>query len=156
LSITERDGKLLVHCHAGCDQRAVIDALRARGLWPERERPAWTPAEKQDWSRHMHGAECWKHASVIELERLKRMACETGDFSTLAWAAPQLEQTKALCGEQLLEYVAAELRRDAKLTKRLIASGRADLRRAEHVCAAIVGLLAVATLIGPEGDCYAL
>jgi hypothetical protein len=26
-------GKVLVHCHAGCDQQSVIDALRARGLW---------------------------------------------------------------------------------------------------------------------------
>lgn len=34
LSIREtRDGKLLVHCHAGCEQTAVIDALRERGLW---------------------------------------------------------------------------------------------------------------------------
>jgi putative DNA primase/helicase len=31
------DGKVLVHCHAGCDQRIVIDALKARGLWPESE-----------------------------------------------------------------------------------------------------------------------
>jgi hypothetical protein len=27
------DGKILVHCHAGCSQRAVIDVLRGRGLW---------------------------------------------------------------------------------------------------------------------------
>ena len=34
LSIREtRDGKLLVHCHAGCEQAAVIAALQARGLW---------------------------------------------------------------------------------------------------------------------------
>lgn len=34
LSITEsRDGKLLVHCHAGCSQAAVIAILRERGLW---------------------------------------------------------------------------------------------------------------------------
>jgi len=37
LSITECDGKLLVHCHAGCGQDAVIGALRALSLWPERE-----------------------------------------------------------------------------------------------------------------------
>ena len=35
LSISGADnGKILVHCHAGCSQDAVIDALRARGLWP--------------------------------------------------------------------------------------------------------------------------
>ncbi len=34
LAITDaRDGKVLVHCHAGCDQRDVIAALRACGVW---------------------------------------------------------------------------------------------------------------------------
>jgi hypothetical protein len=34
LAITDsRDGKVLVRCHAGCDQRDVIAALRARGAW---------------------------------------------------------------------------------------------------------------------------
>jgi putative DNA primase/helicase len=37
LSLTEADGKVLVHCHAGCDQDRVIDALKAKGLWPEQE-----------------------------------------------------------------------------------------------------------------------
>jgi putative DNA primase/helicase len=33
LSIGEGDdGRILVHCHAGCEQGAVIDALRSRGL----------------------------------------------------------------------------------------------------------------------------
>ncbi len=32
LSVSERDGKLLVHCFAGCDQGAVWDALKVRGL----------------------------------------------------------------------------------------------------------------------------
>src|SRR5688572_8792169 len=27
------DGKVLVCCHAGCEQAAVIAALRTRGLW---------------------------------------------------------------------------------------------------------------------------
>lgn len=35
LSVSEtRDKRPLVKCHAGCDQRAVIDALRLRDLWP--------------------------------------------------------------------------------------------------------------------------
>jgi putative DNA primase/helicase len=33
LSITDADGKILVHCHAGCAQDAVIRALTLRGLW---------------------------------------------------------------------------------------------------------------------------
>jgi hypothetical protein len=28
-----REGKVLVHCHAGCQQRDVVAALRDRGLW---------------------------------------------------------------------------------------------------------------------------
>src|SRR5262245_6746054 len=34
LSIREVNGKVLVHCHAGCPQHSVIAALRSRGLWP--------------------------------------------------------------------------------------------------------------------------
>src|ERR1035441_4437261 len=33
LSIREDGGKVLLHCHAGCSQAAVVDALKARGLW---------------------------------------------------------------------------------------------------------------------------
>ena len=39
LSIRDADdGKVLVRCHAGCDQASVIAALRARGLWAENGR----------------------------------------------------------------------------------------------------------------------
>ncbi len=38
LSISERGGKLLVHCFAGCPQQTVIAALRARGLWEDKRR----------------------------------------------------------------------------------------------------------------------
>jgi hypothetical protein len=38
LAIREVDGKILLHCHAGCSQRDVIEALKARGLWePSKE-----------------------------------------------------------------------------------------------------------------------
>jgi len=33
LSLKTSDGKVLVHCNAGCTQEAVIEALRLRGLW---------------------------------------------------------------------------------------------------------------------------
>ena len=41
LSIGEADGKILLHCHAGCSQRDVIDALRSRGLWDTAPATTW-------------------------------------------------------------------------------------------------------------------
>jgi putative DNA primase/helicase len=38
LSLRDADGKVLAHCHAGCEQSAVIASLKALALWPERER----------------------------------------------------------------------------------------------------------------------
>ena len=36
MSVSEtRDGRVLVHCFAGCSQEAVIGALKAAALWPE-------------------------------------------------------------------------------------------------------------------------
>lgn len=33
LQLDDKAGKVVVHCHAGCEQSAVIDELKARGLW---------------------------------------------------------------------------------------------------------------------------
>ena len=35
LHITLKNGKILVHCFSGCSNEAVIEALRARGLWTD-------------------------------------------------------------------------------------------------------------------------
>jgi hypothetical protein len=40
------DGKVLVHCHAGCDQSVVIGALRSRGLWDDAGYYCRRPASK--------------------------------------------------------------------------------------------------------------
>ncbi|MBM4289755.1 MAG: hypothetical protein FJ135_16720 [Deltaproteobacteria bacterium] len=34
MSVTEKDGKILVKCHAGCPQDRLIAALREKDLWP--------------------------------------------------------------------------------------------------------------------------
>lgn len=41
------DGTLLVHCHAGCEQHQVIQALRDRALWP-------SPAGRRTARRAIH------------------------------------------------------------------------------------------------------
>jgi hypothetical protein len=49
LSISDADGRVLVCCHAGCDQSVVIEALRARGIWSgagsRHPRGAWWRSE---------------------------------------------------------------------------------------------------------------
>jgi hypothetical protein len=63
LSITEtHEGKILVHCHAGCDQENVIAALQARGLW----------TAHSERSRHaLHEADP-KRASALDNAATKR------------------------------------------------------------------------------------
>jgi hypothetical protein len=44
LSITENNGKYLFHCHGGCDQHSVFDAVRERNLLPSIQRQEYSLA----------------------------------------------------------------------------------------------------------------
>ncbi len=74
LSIADAgDGRVLVHCHAGCDQSAVIDALRAWGLWPgegaQAVRATARPMPKappNDADRTRAALELWHSAQAAE------------------------------------------------------------------------------------------
>jgi hypothetical protein len=57
LSISERDGRVLVHCFAGCSQTDVITALRARGAWPERDHALLTRPDRAHRARAWAAAE---------------------------------------------------------------------------------------------------
>ena len=57
LSIRDADGLILVHCFSGCRQADVIQALRGRGLWPERERREFSREEIRDYVRRRATAE---------------------------------------------------------------------------------------------------
>lgn len=46
LSISDKNGLALFHCHAGCSQEAVIDALRERGIWSRRQERVEPPHDK--------------------------------------------------------------------------------------------------------------
>lgn len=37
LSVKETPDRVLIHCFGGCPQEVVLDALRAQGLWPDRD-----------------------------------------------------------------------------------------------------------------------
>jgi hypothetical protein len=64
LSITDRDGRLLVHCHAGCPQAAVWGTLKGMGLvggdhqgGTSRYREASRPAQRRTHQRPATGHE---------------------------------------------------------------------------------------------------
>jgi putative DNA primase/helicase len=71
-SIGEGDnGKVLIHCFAGCDPSAVIDALKARGLWngealqpfTREERKAASEQRKREHDRRIaDAARLWNEA----------------------------------------------------------------------------------------------
>ena len=69
LSIREIDGKVLVHCQAGCPQDAVLHVLAARGLWRgSNERSAAPRLQRQDetardGARHAKAALCMWQSS---------------------------------------------------------------------------------------------
>jgi hypothetical protein len=49
------DGKVLVHCHASCDQGRVIAALRSRGLWDQNShRQSTPPAPRSSANERSH------------------------------------------------------------------------------------------------------
>ena len=74
LSLTDtHDGKVLVRCHAGCDQDEVISHLRSRGLWTQNgSRPlkhfgprgvATTRSDGEDRKRTKAALSIWQLAS---------------------------------------------------------------------------------------------
>lgn len=77
LSINEdKDGKVLVHCHAGCEQTQVIDALRAKGLW--REGGVHTPKNNASTLQHCStppgcSLEQYARAKQLPLEFLRSL-----------------------------------------------------------------------------------
>jgi len=44
------DGRILVRCHAGCEQSVVIAALKALGLWPEQQKRQRTIVATYDYT----------------------------------------------------------------------------------------------------------
>jgi hypothetical protein len=76
LSVREKNGKVLVKCHAGCDQTDVINALRDRDLWPKQFRhKTWKVISPvPDGIRPPKGQAHYKHGSpskVWEYQNLR-------------------------------------------------------------------------------------
>jgi hypothetical protein len=65
LSISERDGRLLWRCHAGCDQGAVLEALQARGLLDEGQQSHSAPRSCGRSNGEL-ALEIWRASQLIE------------------------------------------------------------------------------------------
>lgn len=86
-TLTEKDGRLLWKCWAGCDQSALTAELRARALYPERERRQFTEAERKDYGRRRRAAEAEARQLLAwRGELLDWLACE----SASTWARYRL------------------------------------------------------------------
>ena len=153
LSLTERDGRLLVHCHAGCSQNAVIEALRERGLWPERERRGLTPAERAAWSRAERQARDlaraawrWWRERVAELDEAAARAVDLEgghlDPWALAAAAGEAWRLRSADAAGVIAAYREALETDPEHTLALVRQGGDWDLTAERWCKAVVVALA--------------
>lgn len=139
LSLTERDGRMLVHCHAGCSQRDVIAALRARGLWPEHERPSSTPEDRARWAaerrelqRDLPGARYWRRAAVrlaeetLHLEKSCLFDPTEGaaDLCAIRNITGMLTRLRSMGDAALVAYYREWQRDSPKLTWAMVRAGR--------------------------------
>jgi hypothetical protein len=123
LSLSERDGRVLVHCHAGCAQADVIAALRDRGLWPEQQagRTSGAAVTDSDWQGDLERASYW----AITTELFSEWALEELPF----WHRDRYPLTQLLTAIRLGDAsMVAEYRkdrqRDPKMTAGLVRAGR--------------------------------
>ena len=107
LSITDGDdGRPLVHCHAGCEQSDVIEALRAKGLWGSNSNSGASTmrtatAEKVDHNNYLpipdHAPPPPKaHPTLGEPTSIWRYLDEAGRLSFEVWRFES--RTKKLLG----------------------------------------------------------
>jgi hypothetical protein len=142
------DGMVLVHCHTGCSQEAVLDALRSKGLWPERSERRWlTHAEWQEQRRYaaemrerIRASRYWALAIAPLLEALLE---ELPPIDELDWLLGDDEITeRAAITRALMEVRAARedplllaalyadwRKREPKLTAGLAYAGKQSERR---------------------------
>jgi hypothetical protein len=145
LSITEKDGRVLVHCHAGCEQRDVIDALRTQGLWPEHERREWTPADRARWAaerraieKDLPAARYWRRTAVNMAEGLL-LALKSAlvdpimpapAASEIAEWTRELARLGALTSATLVDAYRTAMKRDPEGTAGMVRRAR-QMERAE-------------------------
>ena len=100
LSIADRDGRVLLHCFAGCSTEAVLAALgltlrdlfdRPLGEYPREHSRPWKPSDVVDLVLQEASI-----VSVVASDILDKRAVSSEDFSRLASAVARLNQLTAL------------------------------------------------------------
>jgi hypothetical protein len=94
-TVTERTGRVLVHCWGGCSQEELLGELRRRGLWPERERRTFTAIERKEYGRRVRSAE--KEAEAL-LEWSGDLLAWMGLESVRAWFWVRVSRRLLTCG----------------------------------------------------------
>jgi len=127
LSLTERNGRLLVRCFAGCPQNAVIEALRDRGLWPATEQRPQTPAERRAAAeqrrrdaRDLEAARHFRAAADLLIDEL----LETLPVSDLSRGPLTAVKAATRSDAGLLAEYRDWQEREPELTAALVAAGR--------------------------------
>jgi hypothetical protein len=122
--------------------------LRERGLWPERERRIFTPAERRDYAKARaearpiaRAALWWWRARLSELEDAKREAYHPGgvDVDRLAPVARELHRLQQLSPDGIVATYLQARAADPHGTRELARIGQ----EWERACRAVV--LAVLT-----------
>ncbi len=60
LSVSDKNGKILVHCWAGCTQEEVIGALRGMGLWHSASRHQFDRRKRSKLKEDIH-----RHQGIV-------------------------------------------------------------------------------------------
>jgi len=72
------DGKVLVHCFAGCDQARVIAALRLLGLWEDKGDSHFRPQQRRSAAEKQPDREDGKRTdAALSIWKLTKAACGT-------------------------------------------------------------------------------
>ncbi len=150
LEISEKNGKTLFHCWAGCSQDEVLAALRSRGLW----RPGSAPRRRSfNWAEHLlpppvtpsccfevpHNCEHWQQFDTdIVLAELHKNLVE---------AADEIVNLYRIAGYALS---AAELREEIELAVSLAGSAITPWNLDPTIVKAIMEIVVVE--VGVNGD----
>ena len=153
LSLRENRGIILVHCHTGCSQEAVIAALKELELWPRSEQKRLTPQERKDWERQMlaerqdfihatYFARSARAMAELMLEEVSAKIREGADTAEDHVTCIVLTRLVHACRVSPMTEFWIWRSRHPKGTRAMVDAGRASEERAKHALTQFVNTLA--------------